>query len=89
VIEEIEHFTLCERIEIGKIRDHSGGRVDWTHESYLDYVVMPMPEGVVALAKRDSVIFRRERIHVKAVRGRKMIPTREMSYGLTHACSPK
>ena len=79
VIERFDHLFVHKGIQVGKIRNHPGGRVDRAREEHFDGVVVAVAIRVVALAVDPAVFFFSQLHAMQAVRRREMIAAAEFN----------
>src|SRR5579871_485647 len=56
MIERLDHLTLDERIEVGKIGNHSRSRIDRPRDSHFHDVIVAVPVRIVAFAVHAPVL---------------------------------
>jgi len=64
MIEPLQQIVIRERIQITKIANHASSRIDLPAQGYLNGVVMPMPVGMITLAKHLAIALRVIRVRM-------------------------
>lgn len=85
-----QDFFFDEGIQIGKVAYHARLLIDPAADGYLENIIVPMAEGIIALTVSVAVLGVRHPIAMQAMRSREQITAREMSlHSLCLTCTSR
>src|SRR6187402_2137937 len=87
LVEALHDLRIHERVQCHHVNHHARRRVHGSCHSDLQNIVVPVTEGVIALAKRSVVLRFAHGAHVETMRGRETVSPGKM-YNRRHALSP-